>query len=141
MIRITPDRYIDESELSFEYIKASGPGGQNINKVSSAVRLRFNVQRNSILNFDEKERLIKIGGSHLTDGGELIIEARKYRTQERNRLDAINRLITMINSALIIPKTRIKTHPSKTAKAVRVNHKKKRGVLKNIRKIFSDDWE
>jgi ribosome-associated protein len=141
MIRISPDRYIDDRDLSFEYIKASGPGGQNINKVSSAVRLRFDVQRNSVLNYEEKERLIKIAGSRMTDDGDLIIEARKYRTQERNRLDAINRLILLINLALIIPKTRIKTRPSKTAKAIRVNHKKKRGVVKNIRKMIIDDWE
>lgn len=141
MIRISPDLFLDESELSFEFIKASGPGGQNINKVSSAVRLRFNVQRNSVLNYEEKERLIKISGSRLTDGGDLIIEARKYRTQERNRLDAINRLILLINLAQKIPKIRIKTHPSKTAKAIRVNHKKRRGAVKNIRKMIIDDWE
>lgn len=141
MIKISPDRYLDDSDLSFEYIKASGPGGQNINKVSSAVRLRFNVKRNSILNYEEKERLIKIAGSRMTDDGDLIIEARKYRTQERNRLDAINRFILLINLALIIPKTRIKTRPSKSAKAIRVNYKKKRGAVKKIRKMIFDEWE
>ena len=140
MIEINSDLFLDESELSFEFLKSSGPGGQNINKVSSAVRLRFNIQKTAILNPDEKDRLCKLAGNRRTNENELIIEARRYRSQEQNRFDAIKRLVALINSALIIPKTRIKTRPSKSAQVKRTNEKKKRGELKNTRRNNPDDW-
>lgn len=140
MIQISPDRFLDENEINFEYIKASGPGGQNINKISSAVRLRYNIQRSTILDLQGKERFSKLAGSRLTAEGDVIIEARRFRTQELNRQDAIKRLISLITLAMYPPKSRIKTLPTKSSSATRLIHKKKRGVLKKNRRIFSDDW-
>ncbi|MFH2038718.1 MAG: peptide chain release factor-like protein, partial [Chloroflexota bacterium] len=85
MIQISPSRNIDENEISVEYFKASGPGGQNINKVSTAVRLRIHIQSTPSLSFEEKQRLIRLAGNRLTDDGFLIIEAKTYRTKEKNR--------------------------------------------------------
>jgi len=141
MIEINPTLFLDESELSFEFIKASGPGGQNINKVSSAVRLRFNIQRTEILNLVEKERFILLAGNRITDDGDLIIEARSYRSQERNRQDALKRFIGLVRSSLLIPKARIKTHPSKSVRGARTNSKKKHGMLKYTRRKIPEDWE
>jgi len=140
MIQISPSRNIDENEISVEYFKASGPGGQNINKVSTAVRLRIHIQSTPSLSFEEKQRLIRLAGNRLTDDGFLIIEAKTYRTQEKNRLDAIQRLIHIFKAAIIIPKTRIKTKPSRKAKATRKLEKKKRGELKINRRYIPDDW-
>ncbi|MFH2040476.1 MAG: alternative ribosome rescue aminoacyl-tRNA hydrolase ArfB [Chloroflexota bacterium] len=125
MIQISPSRNIDENEISIEYFKASGPGGQNINKVSTAVRLRIHIQSTPSLSFEEKQRLIRLAGNRFTDDGFLIIEAKTYRTQEKNRLDAFQRLIHIFKAAIIIPKTRIKTKPSRKAKATRKLEKKK----------------
>ena len=127
MIEITPSVKIDEGELQYDFIRASGPGGQNVNKVASAVQLRFDVRNTPSLEPDVKERLIKLAGSRMTEEGILIIEAKKYRTQEQNRYDATQRLITWIQKAMEKPKVRKATRPSLTAKAARVGDKKKRG--------------
>jgi ribosome-associated protein len=140
MIQITTSRQLDENEIYFEYLKSSGPGGQNINKVSSAVRLRFDIHSTSFLSAEEKIRLFRIGGKRLTDDGVLIIEAKNYRTQEKNRKDATRRLINLLSAAIDIPKTRLKTRPSLRARATRRLDKKKRGELKRIRKFTLDDW-
>jgi ribosome-associated protein len=141
MIEISPFRFLDESEITFEYLKASGPGGQNINKVSSAVRLRFNIHKTSTLNPEEKLRLSRLAGNRLTTDGLLIIEARRFRSQDQNRLDAIQRLVHLINSAIKSPKMRIRTRPSRTARASRTLEKKKRGDLKKTRRYNPDEWE
>jgi ribosome-associated protein len=140
MIQISSSRYLDENEISIEYFKASGPGGQNINKVSTAVRLRIHIQSSPSLSIDEKQRLSRLSGKRLTDDGFLIIEAKSFRTQEQNRLDATHRLIHLFKTAIIIPKTRIKTQPSRRARATRTVEKKKRGEVKRNRRYIPDDW-
>lgn len=141
MIEITPTVQIDESELQYDFIRASGPGGQNVNKVASSVQLRFDVRNSPSLPADVKERLIKLAGSRVTEEGILIIEAKRYRTQEQNRLDATRRLIAWVQKALEKPKVRKPTRPSVTAKAARVGDKKKRGEIKRTRRYNPEDWE
>jgi ribosome-associated protein len=141
MLEITPSVKIDESEIQLDFIRASGPGGQNVNKVASSVQLRFDARNSPSLDSDVKERLIKLSGSRMTDVGILIIEAKRYRTQEQNRFDAIQRLITLIQKALEKPKVRRATRPSLTAKAARVGDKKKHGEIKRTRRLVPKDWE
>jgi ribosome-associated protein len=141
MIEVTSSVKIDESEIQLDFIRASGPGGQNVNKVASSVQLRFDIRNSPSLDSDVKERLIKLAGSRVTDDGILIIEAKRYRTQEQNRTDAIKRLVTWIQKALEVPKVRRATRPSLTAKAARVGDKKKRGAIKRTRRFDPAEWE
>jgi ribosome-associated protein len=138
MIEITPTLSLDESELQLD----SGPGGQNVNKVSTAVQLRFDVCGSSNLLGEVKERLVKLAGSRMTDEGILIIEAKRYRSQDQNRIDATQRLVLLIQKALEKPEIRKKTRPSLSAKAARVDKKKARGAIKRNRgeKIGSSDY-
>jgi ribosome-associated protein len=140
VIEIIPSFFIEESDLSFEYIKASGPGGQNINKVSSAVRLRFNVNSSS-LTMNEKQRLKKLAGNRITENGFLIIEAKRFRSQEQNRSDALQRFSHLIEAALKEPTIRLKNFPSKSSRAIRTNEKKRHGALKKNRKFIPEDWK
>jgi ribosome-associated protein len=135
MIEAATNCAIHESELQFELIRASGPGGQNVNKVSTAVQLRFDVHNSPSLPPEVKERLIKLAGSRVTDEGILIIEAKRYRTQDQNRHDAVQRLNTLIQKALEKPKFRKATRPSTAAKAARVGEKKKHGEIKRLRRF------
>lgn len=141
MIEVSSEVKIDENEIHLDFIRASGPGGQNVNKVASSVQLRFDIRNSPSLAPDVKERLIKLSGSRVTEDGVLIIEARRYRTQEQNRYDATQRLITLIQKALEKPKARKVTRPSITAKAARVDDKKKHGEIKRIRRYVPEDWE
>ena len=141
MIEVTSSVKIDENEVQFDFVRASGPGGQNINKVASSVQLRFNVRNSSSLEPDVKERLIKLAGNRVTEDGILIIEAKRYRTQEQNRFDATQRLITWVQKALDKPKVRKATRPTITAKAALVGDKKKRGEIKKTRRFNPEDWE
>ena len=141
MIEVSSTVKLDEKEIQYEFVRASGPGGQNVNKVASSVQLRFDIRNSPSLDADVKERLIKLAGSRVTEEGILIIEAKKYRTQEQNRTDATRRLITWIQKALEKPKQRKATRPSVTAKAARVSEKKRHGELKRIRRYDPDDWE
>jgi len=141
MIEVSSNVKIDESEIQYEFIRASGPGGQNVNKVASSVQLRFDIRNSPSLEPDVKERLIKLAGSRVTDDGILIIEAKKYRTQEQNRYDATQRLIAWVQKALEKPKVRRATRPSLTAKAARVGDKKKRGEIKKTRRFNQEDWD
>lgn len=141
MIEVTSSVKIEESEIQLDFIRASGPGGQNVNKVASSVQLRFDVRNSPALYPGVKERLVKLAGSRMTDEGILIIEAKRYRTQEQNRFDAIQRLITLIQKALEKPKVRRATRPSLTAKAARVGDKKKHGEIKRTRRLVPKDWE
>jgi len=123
-----------DREISLDYIRASGPGGQNVNKVSSAVQLRFDVMRSHSLSADVKARLIKIGGKRLTSDGVLIIEARRHRTQEQNREDALQRFYELMKRASVKPKPRHRTKPTKASKEERLKFKKRRGEIKKMRR-------
>jgi ribosome-associated protein len=141
MIEITPGLKIDENEIQVDYVRASGPGGQNVNKVSTAAQLRFDVRNSPSLAPEVKERLIQLAGSRVTEDGILIIEAKRYRTQEQNRLDAVQRLVALVQQALVEPKLRRKTRPSRTSSAARVDEKKRRGGIKRIRRFVPGEWE
>jgi ribosome-associated protein len=134
MIYITENISISENELQEDFVRASGPGGQNVNKVSTAVQLRFDVVNSPSLPEDVKNRLKKLAGSKMTDNGILIIDSREYRTQNRNRAGALNRLIELVKKASEKPKRRIKTKPTKGAKEKRLQVKKQRSAVKTLRK-------
>ena len=134
MLEITPDLFLDERELTFEFIRASGPGGQNVNKVATAVQLRFDAARSASLPEAVKSRLMKLAGRRMTGDGVLLIEAKRYRSQEQNRFDALERFRELLRKASEKSKTRRKTKPTKTSKEERLKGKKKRGELKRLRK-------
>ena len=134
MIRITPSISIDERELQLEFVRASGPGGQKVNKVATAVQLRFDVVNSPSLPDDVRERLIRLAGKRVTEDGVLVIEARRYRTQDRNRKDAIDRLISLIQKAAVEPKPRRKTKPTPASKERRLANKRRRSEIKRHRR-------
>ena len=131
-IQITPSFSIDENELQFSFVRASGPGGQNVNKVATAVQLRYDVL-NSSLPADVKERLRHLAGKKLTDEGVLLFEAKTYRTQEQNREDAVKRFVDLMRRAFEKPKARRRTKPTKASKETRIKEKKQRGEIKRMR--------
>ena len=133
MIRITDTISLDESELEESFVRSSGPGGQNVNKLSTAVQLRFDVRRSLSLPNDVAIRLMKLAGSRLTNDGVIVILAQRHRTQERNRADARERLVELIREAATPPKPRRATKPTKASKQRRLESKKHRSGVKNLR--------
>ena len=128
------DRYaISEKDLSEDFIRASGPGGQNVNKVSTAVQLRFDLSGNVTLPEDVKARAARLAGSRLTLGGEILIQADRFRTRERNREDALERLVALLEKACERPKPRKATKPTLGSKKRRLESKKQRGAIKKMR--------
>ena len=140
MVEITPSFSIDERELHFDFIRAAGPGGQNVNKVATAVQLRFDVRASSLPE-DAKGRLLALAGHRATAEGELLIEARRFRTQEHNRDDALQRFVELVRRALIPPRPRHKTKPTAASKAKRLSEKKRRGAVKSLRSNTSFETE
>jgi len=134
MIRITDRISIDERELDERFVRASGPGGQNVNKLSSAVQLRFDVRGSSSLPPDVRARLERLAGQRLTREGVLVIMAQRHRTQERNRADARERLIELVRRASVAPTPRRPTKPSRGAKERRLATKKNRSGIKGLRR-------
>ena len=134
MIEITPAISIDEREISEEFVRSSGPGGQNVNKLSTAVQLRFNIRSSPSLPNDVAIRAQKLAGKRLTNDGVLVIVAQRFRTQERNRSDAQDRLVALLREAAVPPPPpRRATKPSRAAKARRMDSKAKRSTVKSLR--------
>ena len=140
MIRISPTVTIDDSEVEERFVRASGPGGQNVNKVASAVELRFDAARSPALSPDLLQRLHAIAGTRMTDEGVLVIDARRHRTQHQNREDARSRLAALIREALVKPKKRRRTRPSAASKERRITSKRHRSDVKRGRGKVSDDF-
>ena len=132
MIEITPSVHMDERELQIDFVRASGPGGQNVNKVATAAQLRFDVNASSLPE-DVKSRLIRVAGNRMTNEGVLLIEARRFRTREQNREDAIQRFVGLVRKAFVPPKARKKTKPTQASKEERLKEKKRRGDIKRQR--------
>ena len=133
MLKITDEISIDERELEERFVRASGPGGQNVNKVSTAVALRFDVLGSPSLPEGVRVRLARLAGRKLSDEGILIIRADRFRMQERNREDARERLAELVLKATVVPKRRVPTRPSRASKERRRDDKKKRGHVKRLR--------
>ena len=133
MIRVTPHIQIQEAEIREDFVLSSGPGGQNVNKVSTAVQLRFNVVRSSSLPEAVRERLLHLAGKRINEQGELLIEARRFRSQERNRQDARERLVQWIRRAAEKPRPRRKTKPSPASKKRRLASKRRQSEKKRLR--------
>jgi ribosome-associated protein len=139
MIPITPYLAIGEDEIEESFVRASGPGGQNVNKVSTAVRLRFDVRRSPSLPQYVRDKLETLAGNRLTQDGVLVIQAQQFRSQERNRQDALDRLVALIRTATERETPRRPTRPTLGSKRRRLDAKSQRGALKRLRGDSSDD--
>ncbi len=138
MIQITPDIAIEESEIQMEFIRSSGPGGQNVNKVATAVQLRFDVATSPSLPDDVRQRLMSLAKDRLSEKGVLIIDAQRFRTQGANRQDAIQRLVELIGKAAEKPRVRHKTQPTLASKQRRLESKRRRSETKRLRRNSPD---
>ena len=133
MIRVNQNIALDENEIQEDFVRSSGPGGQNVNRVASAVQLRFDIVNSASLPEDVRRRLLRMGGSRVTRDGILIIEARRFRTQEANRKDARQRLIELVKKAAENPKPRHRTKPTSASKRRRLAEKRRRSRIKQQR--------
>ncbi|MFZ6027558.1 MAG: alternative ribosome rescue aminoacyl-tRNA hydrolase ArfB [Chloroflexota bacterium] len=138
MIVIAPHINIPENELQFSAVQASGPGGQNVNKVATAVQLRYDVAHSPSLPEDVRQRLSKLAGKRISSEGVLVIEARQYRTQEQNRQAAITRLVALIHKAAEKPKVRRATRPTFASRQRRLENKRQRSEIKRLRQHVGD---
>ncbi len=136
---ITPEVAIPDEELEWKFIRSSGPGGQNVNKVASAAQLRFMLPQNTSIPVAARNRLRRLAGQKINDDGTILINARSERSQEQNRRDALERLAELVRAALIEPKIRKKTRPTKASKERRMDSKKRRGSTKQGRGTQSWD--
>jgi ribosome-associated protein len=132
MLRISRDIVIDENDFDISFVRASGPGGQNVNKLSTAAQLRYDIARAN-LPPDVHERFVRVAGQRLTKDGVIVIHAQRFRTQERNRQDAIDRLVVMLREASIRPTPRRATRPTYASKQRRLEGKKRRSDIKSRR--------
>jgi ribosome-associated protein len=139
MLQVTPEIAIEESELEERFVRSSGPGGQNVNKVATAVQLRFDPSRSKAIGDDVRRRLGAIAGSRMTTEGVLVIDARRFRTQAENRQDARDRLVDLIRRAAVKPKRRRKTRPTASSKERRLASKRKRADTKRGRRDSPGD--
>jgi ribosome-associated protein len=133
MIAVTPRIRLPEKELKIEYVRSSGPGGQNVNKVATAVQLRFDVRHSPSLPEDVRRRLVKLAGRRMTSEGILVLDARRFRTQEQNRADALDKLQELVAQAAVPPKRRKATRPTKGSLERRLKSKHQRGERKTLR--------
>ncbi|WP_024507605.1 alternative ribosome rescue aminoacyl-tRNA hydrolase ArfB [Bradyrhizobium sp. ARR65] len=129
MLRISRDLSIDENDLEIGFVRASGPGGQNVNKLATAAQLRFDTNR-IVLPPDARTRLVRLAGQRMTKDGVIVIHAQRFRTQERNRADAIERLVSLLREAMVRPTPRRPTKPTLASKRRRLEGKKRRGDIK-----------
>lgn len=136
-----PAIVIPDEELAITFIRSSGPGGQNVNKVATAAQLRFDVRNSPSLPGEVKQRLVRLSGRRMTSDGILVIEARRYREQERNRQDAIARLNHLVELASQPPEVRRATRPTASSMRARLEDKRRRGALKRVRRVKPGDLE
>ena len=139
VLAVTPNLSIDESELDERFVRASGPGGQNVNKVATAVELRFNAAASPVLEDDVRARLRALAGSRMTADGVLVIDARRFRTQTQNREDARQRLAALVRKALTSPRRRHKTRPTAGSERRRLEAKRRRSEAKRARGTVGDE--
>ena len=138
MIWITPSIAIDEREIQEEFIRSSGPGGQHVNKVATAVKLYFDVVHSPSLPEEVRGRLIRLAGRRITEDGVIVLDARRFRSQGRNRQDARDRLVALIRKAAERPPTRRKMHPTASSREHRIENKRRRAEIKRTRKAPSE---
>lgn len=134
MIKVTPDITISEDEIQIQFMRASGPGGQHVNKTSTAVQLRFDIKNSLSLPVDIRERLLQIPDRRITADGVLVITARRYRSQDQNRQDAVQRLVDLVYKSALKPRRRRKTKPSRASIKRRLEHKRRQGAKKGMRR-------
>ena len=139
MIRVTATIWLDESEIEERFIRSPGPGGQNVNKVASAVQLRFDARHSRSLAGPVRERLERLAGRRVTRDGVVVVTAHQYRSQERNRAEALERLIELIRRAAVAPTIRRATKVPRAAKRERLDSKKRRAAVKTLRRASPED--